>query len=84
LRILIVKTKTYFMKSDFEISVAIHEAQKVYDNFNIDLYLKILKEREDGTEFKKNSGDRRLRPNSIHIRTCLFRKLGIRKVFTRK
>lgn len=72
------------MKSDFEISVAIHEAQKVYDNVNIDLYLKLLKEREDGTEFKNSSSNRCLRPESIHLFTKLFRKLGIGKVFTRK
>lgn len=72
------------MKSDFEISVAIHEAQKVYDNFNIDLYLKLLKEREDGTEFKNDSSSRWLRPKSIRVHTGLYRKLGIRKIFTRK
>jgi len=53
------------MKSDFEISVSIHEAQKVYDNFNIDLYLKLLKEREDGTDFKNNRSNRWVRPKSI-------------------
>ena len=72
------------MKSDFEISVAIHEAQKVYDNFNIDLYLKLLKEREDGTEFKNDSSSRWLRPKSIRVQTGLYRKLGIGKIFTRK
>lgn len=72
------------MKSDFEISVAIYEAQKVYDNFNIDLYLKLLKEREDGAEFKEGSSYRWVRPNSIYIRDSFFRKLGIGKVFTRK
>lgn len=72
------------MKSDFEISVAIHEAQKVYDNFNIDLYLKLLKEREDGTEFKNDSSSRWLRPKSIRLHTSLYRKLGIGKIFTRK
>jgi hypothetical protein len=72
------------MKSDFEISVAIHEAQKVYDNFNIDLYLKLLKEREDGTEFKNDSSSRWVRPESIRLHTSLYRKLGIGKIFARK
>lgn len=72
------------MKSDFEISVTIHEAQKVYDNFNIDLYLKILKEREDGTEFKDDSSSGWVRPKSVRLHIGLYRKLGIRKIFTRK